>query len=94
MPRCPKVSVHSAGRTPFLQNRNFFRSLSWTDAAISVDVSDEEKLTLANWQIYSKRSFPPCMAALVDQLFVKRPLRFSLPIRFASLQIEISDLLI
>lgn len=47
-------------------------SLSWTDAAISVDVSDEEKLTLANWQIYSKRSFPPCMAALVDQMFVKR----------------------
>jgi DNA primase large subunit len=47
-------------------------SLSWTSEAISVDVSDDEKLTLANWELYAKRSFPPCMLALVNQMFVKR----------------------
>jgi DNA primase large subunit len=47
-------------------------SLSWTTRAISVDIGDDEKLSLANWQLYAKRSFPPCMAALVNQMFVKR----------------------
>jgi DNA primase large subunit len=47
-------------------------SLSWSSSAITVDVSDEEKLTLANWRLTADRSFPPCMKALVDQMFVKR----------------------
>jgi DNA primase large subunit len=47
-------------------------SVSWTSSAISVDVSDDEKLTLGNWQLYARRSFPPCMAALVNQMVAKR----------------------
>jgi DNA primase large subunit len=51
---------------------NSMGSLTWTQNAVNVEVSDDEKLTLANWQLYSERSFPPCMGELVKQMFVQR----------------------